>query len=307
VVPGNRAVVHHILTFARGGVGGEPAEALREGAGGGFLSAFVPGLRAQPFPPGMAKRIPAGSKLIFQVHYTPNGTKQLDNSELGLWFADKNAITHEVKSIANATRRLEIPPQEANYPAEALTPALPTQGVLLSMSPHMHLRGKDFRYEVLWPGGRKETLLDVPHYDFNWQTTYRLAEPIQLPAGTRIHSIAHYDNSVDNQSNPDPTKTVRWGDQTWDEMMIGYFDLAIARSEADRVSVENGSESSRPRPAAKAGRLDGKMLQSLFDKDGDGLISREEAPNRLKDAFELLDRNKDGQLDSNELANLPGR
>lgn len=229
VQPGNPAVVHHILVFARGGKKGERAAELRDGAGGGFLSGYVPGLRVKPYPEGMAKKIPAGSKLYFQVHYTTNGTTQFDNSQLGLWFADEPQITHEIKTIANATKKLAIPPHEPNYEVDATTGALPTEGLLLSLSPHMHLRGKDFRYDIIFPGGKRETLLDVPHYDFNWQTTYRLAEPLPLPRGTRMYSIAHYDNSADNLSNPDPSKLVTWGDQTWEEMMIGYFDLAIPR------------------------------------------------------------------------------
>jgi len=304
VLPGNRAVVHHILVFARS-VGGERADQTREGAGGGFLSAFVPGLRAKPFPTGMAKRIPAGSKIIFQVHYTPNCTKQLDNSELGLWFTDAQSITHEVKTIANATRRLEIPPYEANYKAEATTPAIPADVLLLSVAPHMHLRGKDFRYDLILPGGGEKTLLDVPHYDFNWQTTYRLAEPLNLPRGTRMHSVAHYDNSADNLSNPDPSKAVRWGDQTWDEMMIGYFDIAIARGDADKIAVEAGGDAQPQRAASNGPRLDGPALLLLLDKNQDGKISRAEAPERLKNAFDLLDLNKDGELDAGELAKIP--
>ncbi|HEY2412511.1 MAG TPA: redoxin domain-containing protein [Pirellulaceae bacterium] len=305
VLPGNRAVVHHILVFARGGAGGERAEQLREGTGGGFLSAFVPGMRAKPFPSGMAKRIPAGSKIIFQVHYTPNGTKQLDNSQLGLWFTDAKNVTHEVKTIANATRRLEIPPYDSNYKAEVTTGPLPVEGLLLSMAPHMHLRGKDFRYDVILPGSSDKTLLDVPHYDFNWQTTYRLAEPLKLPRGTRMHSVAHYDNSADNLSNPDASQTVRWGDQTWDEMMIGYFDIAIPRTEADKVPVEAGSDAQPPRTASETPRLDGPALLLLLDKNSDGKISRAEAPQRLKNAFDLLDRNQDGELDAAELARIP--
>jgi peroxiredoxin len=307
VLPGNRAVVHHILVFARGGVGGERAEQLREGAGGGFLSAFVPGLRAKPFPTGMAKRIPAGSKIIFQVHYTPNGAKQLDNSQLGLWFTDAKNVTHEVKTIANATRRLEIPPYDSNYKAEATFGPLPVDGLLLSLAPHMHLRGKDFHYDLMLPDGMKKTLLDVPHYDFNWQTTYRLAEPLMVPRGTRMHSVAHYDNSADNLSNPDPSKTIRWGDQTWDEMMIGYFDIAIPRTEADKVSVEAGGDIPPRRTAGDMPRLDGPALLLLLDKNSDGKISRAEAPERLKNAFDLLDQNKDGKLDSTELAKIQQR
>jgi peroxiredoxin len=307
VMPGNRAVVHHILIFTPGGANGPRADTLRDGAGGGFLSGYVPGFRTKPYPTGMAKRIPAGAKLVFQVHYTPNGTQQLDNSQLALWFADKETITHEVKSIANATRRLEIPPYEANYKAEATTAPLPAPALLLCLSPHMHVRGKDFRYDIKWPGGREETLLDVPHYDFNWQTTYMLDEPLPLPTGTRIYSVAHFDNSADNLNNPDPSKTVRWGDQTWDEMMIGYFDLAIARSEADKVAVENSQEPARNRSAAGDVPPDAKTMITLFDKDQDGKISSEEAPKRLKDAFFLLDFNRDGHLDETELARIPRR
>ncbi len=307
VLPGNRAVVHHVLIFARGGVGGEKPETLRDGAGGGFLSGYVPGFRTKPYSPGMAKRIPAGSKLIFQVHYTPNGTKQLDLSQLGLWFADKDTITHEVKSIANAAKRLEIPPHDSNYKAEATTAALSTPALLLCLSPHMHVRGKDFRYEIKWPGQPEETLLDVPHYDFNWQTTYMLSKPLPLPVGTRIYSVAHFDNSTDNLSNPDPNKTVRWGDQTWDEMMIGYFDLAIPRADADKVSTENTNTPAQNPPAAGGPRIDGKTLLTMFDKNSDGKISREEAPDRLKDAFILLDFNRDGHLDDTELARIPSR
>jgi peroxiredoxin len=308
VLPGNRSVVHHVLVFAHGGAGGERADAQRGGAGGGFLSAFVPGLRAKPYPAGMAKRIPAGSKLVFQVHYTTNGTAQSDLSELGLWFADASTVTHEIKSIANATRRLAIPPNDPNYMAEATTGALPTEALLLSLSPHMHLRGKDFRYDLMAPDGAKETLLDVPHYDFNWQTTYRLAEPLKLRPGTRLHSIAHFDNSAENLSNPDPSVTVRWGDQTWEEMMIGYFDLAIARSEADKVPVEAGRDSTPAQPPAAAGpRPDSRALMTLLDKNKDGQISRDEAPDRLKDAFKFLDINADGVLTAEELARIPRR
>ena len=294
VQPGNRAVVHHVLVFARGGTG-EKVETLRDGAGGGFLSGYVPGLRAKPYPAGMAKRIPAGSKLIFQVHYTTNGTAQHDNSQLGLWLADADTITHEVKTIANASRRLAIPPYEANYETATTTAALPSEGLLLSLSPHMHLRGKDFRYDVIFPGGRKETLLDVPHYDFNWQTTYRLAQPLKLPAGTKMYSIAHYDNSADNLSNPDPSKPVTWGDQTWEEMMIGYFDLAIPRAEASKVPENGGSDSS------VSAALDGKGIMALLDRNRDGKISRTEAPERLQAAFDKLDRDQSGELTAEEL------
>ncbi|MCA9067119.1 MAG: hypothetical protein KDA96_28860, partial [Planctomycetaceae bacterium] len=177
----------------------------------------------------MAKRIPAGSELIFQMHYTPIGTEQFDQSKVGFVFADEDEVKYEVRTTSAAQRRLSIPPGDEDYRVEATTRASPVEVRLLGMMPHMHLRGKSFRYEARFPDGKTEVLLDIPAYDFNWQTGYRLAEPLLLPAGTRMHCEASYDNSADNLSNPDSTATVTWGDQTWDEMMIGYFDIAVSR------------------------------------------------------------------------------
>lgn len=222
LMPGNRAVVHHILCFVRpkgtqGGVHGDR----------GFLVGYVPGARVQPEPPGMAKRIPAGSELIFQVHYTPIGTPQTDQSHLGLVFTDAEKITHEIMTSSAVQTRFEIPPHAPAHEVTAVTPEQLPEGVLLGFSPHMHLRGKAFRYELVAPDSTRETLLDIPAYDFNWQTTYQLAEPMKIVPGSRIASTAVFDNSADNLNNPDPEATVRWGDQTWDEMMIGYFHYAV--------------------------------------------------------------------------------
>jgi peroxiredoxin/mono/diheme cytochrome c family protein len=226
VRPGNRAVVHHILVFARQiGDKGDP-----DGGGTrGFLASYVPGLRPQPYPAGMAKRVPAGSILIFQVHYTPNGSKQTDLSRIGFVFADPKTLTHEVRTTSAVQRQIGIPPGMADYAIEATSRPATDGSLLLGYMPHMHLRGKAFSYEAVYPDGKKEMLLDVPHYDFNWQTAYRLSDPLKLPAGTKVHAVAHYDNSADNPNNPDPEKRVRWGEQTWDEMMIGYFDVAVPR------------------------------------------------------------------------------
>jgi len=121
-----------------------------------------------------------------------------------------------------------LPAGEGAYEAKSET-AFDHDADLYSFLPHMHLRGKDFRYEVVYPDGKRETLLSVPRYDFNWQSTYRLEKPLHLPAGTRIECTAHYDNSKHNPNNPDPAKRVRWGDQTWDEMMIGFVDYANSK------------------------------------------------------------------------------
>jgi peroxiredoxin len=249
VLPGNRAVVHHVLVFARA----SPGDRLQDGGIGGFLVGYVPGLRPLPLPDGMAKRIPAGSKLIFQVHYTPNGTVQKDRTKVGFLFADPKEVKHEVITTSAAQRRLRIPPQEPNHRVEATSRSRDEQVLLLGMMPHMHVRGKSFFYEAIYPDDRRETLLDVPRYDFNWQTSYRLAEPKLLPAGTRLHCVAHFDNSEKNLNNPNPQATVRWGDQTWEEMMIGYFDIAIPRAalSKDKPSTESGEDKPAPSRAKK--------------------------------------------------------
>jgi peroxiredoxin len=224
VMPGNRAVVHHLLVFA---FSKGLDEALADGTTDGYLAAYVPGMRTANYPEGMAKRIPAGSRLVFQVHYTANGSEQFDCSKLGLILADPKRVQYEVLTGSVIRRSIAIPPRTARYRATADFAGLPEQSYLLSMMPHMHSRGAAFNYQLVYPNGKILTLLDIPHYDANWQTTYRLLEPLALPAGSRLRSTAFFDNSEDNPNNPDPTKTVRWGLQAKDEMMVGYFDVAV--------------------------------------------------------------------------------
>ena len=272
VKPGNRAVVHHVLVFALP-KGGRDLSAVGGGVSG-FLAAYVPGLRALPYPEGMAKRLPAGSNLLFQIHYTPNGSKTEDMTKIGFLFTDANKVRYEVKTTSAAGRQINIPPWADNHKVEAQR-GLPSDVQLLTFSPHMHVRGKSFFYEAIYPDGKKETLLDVPHYDFNWQTAYRYAEPKKLPAGTKIHAVAHFDNSAKNLNNPDPTKTVRWGDQTWNEMMIGYFDVAIPKDKAEAFDAVK------------------------FPPGGI------EIPERAKPLFKNFDKNNDGKIDEKEFEALP--
>ncbi len=284
VQPGDRAVVHHVLVLVR------PPEGSPAGAGGGeFLAGYVPGMRATPYPEGMAKLIPKGSKLVFQLHYTPNGTPRRDLSRIGLYFADPDEITHVVVTSRAAENRFSIPPNEGDHKVEASSPSSPADLLLLSMMPHMHLRGKSFTYEAVMPGGRRTTLLDVPRYDFNWQTSYRLAEPLAMPAGSRMHCVARFDNSTDNPANPDPGATVRWGDQTWNEMMIGYFDVAVPIGQAAPARAR--------RPVAanpEARRREAEQLVKRFDADGDGKVARKEVPERILPIFTALDKDEDG-------------
>jgi peroxiredoxin/mono/diheme cytochrome c family protein len=314
VLPDNRAVVHHVLVFASEGD-------LRRVAGGagGFLVGYVPGLRPLPFPDGMAKRVPAGSKLVFQVHYTPNGSPQKDRTKVGFIFADPKDVKQEVMTISAASRALSIPPLADNHRVEATGRGQSADVLLLGLMPHMHVRGKSFFYEAVYPDGQRETILDVPHYDFNWQTSYRLAEPKPLPAGTRMHCIAHYDNSENNPSNPNPKATVRWGDQTWNEMMIGYFDIAVPRTPKSRaadmaasdvadaggarVPLEAPPLGTAPATPPRGGRLAFSPAEILkqFDRDGDGKVTRDEVPERLRRLFDRLDRDGDKVLSPEEL------
>jgi hypothetical protein len=156
------------------------------------------------------------------MHYTPNGSPQQDRSYLGLVFADPKTVTKVVRGGAVINAGLEIPPGARNHRVTAEQEV--TQDIrLLSLSPHLHLRGKSFRFEAVLPDGQRRLLLDVPRWDFHWQLRYDLAEPPRLPRGSRLVCVAHYDNSADNPNNPDPTQTVTWGDQTWQEMLIGFY------------------------------------------------------------------------------------
>jgi hypothetical protein len=219
---GAAEVVHHILVYIV-----YPGDRFIPGGPGRVLVGAAPGDTALVLPPGVAKKIPRGSKLVFQMHYTPNGKAQKDRSSVGLVFAngppEREAIT---AGIGNPS--LLIPPGDAHYKVEA-TYRFGRDAQLLGFMPHMHLRGKDFLYEAVHPDGRTEVLLRVPRYDFNWQGSYRLREPYPMPKGSRLHCVGHFDNSAGNPNNPDPTREVRWGDQTWEEMMIGWAEFAFDR------------------------------------------------------------------------------
>ncbi len=283
IKPGNHLVVHHILAFTRPKEGKK--KRLTEASG--FLAAYVPGLVPEPYLPGMAKKIPANSELVFQVHYTPVGSEQKDISEIGLIFTEEKSVTHLVMTSSAINTRFVIPAHASNYEVTANSPSAQTSVQLLAMMPHMHLRGKSFKYEILFPGGKRETVLSIPRYDFNWQTAYRLQKPITLPPGTRIHCTAHYDNSKENPFNPNPDIPVSWGDQTWDEMMIGYFDVAIPYSPSSKNQLALGGRPER--------------LIARFDKNSDGEISRDEIPTRLVPIFLLIDRDKNSRVTLEEL------
>ena len=210
--PGSRAVVHHIIVFVQGG-----REQQR------LLVGYAPGEQPAVMSKGLARKIPAGSNLVFQVHYTPTGTEAKDRSYVGLIFAkeppEKELVTRPVMNM-----KFAIPPGDPNYRVES-TYTFTENAHIHSLMPHMHLRGKDFEYRVTYPDGTSKVILSVPKYDFGWQSYYMLKEPVAAPKGTRLDCVAHFDNSEKNKHNPDPTKEVLWGDQTWEEMMIGWMSF----------------------------------------------------------------------------------
>jgi hypothetical protein len=228
-------VVHHVLILIDSS-GPAPAGVVRPwtppytsligGGGGGLDGSFATTLaagRGMIYPPGRAKLLPAGATIVMQIHYTPDGTPHQSKTRLGMRFA-KQPPTEPVDSRALATVAFMIPPGDPSYEVIS-TRVMPRDATLLSLRPHMHLRGKSFRYVAEFPDGKKEVLLDVPKWDFEWQVEYVLAKPRLLPQGTLLRAIATYDNSQDNPANPDPSKRVFFGLQSTDEMMIGYYEV----------------------------------------------------------------------------------
>lgn len=254
VRPGNRALVHHVIAFVRPpgskwladaepGVAFVPGRSKRsrnsEGGDGGMtgvelLVGYAPGLQPQVAEPGKAKFVKAGSDIVLQLHYTANGTPGDDQTKIGLIFAPETP-KQRLLTVNATNAKFIIPAGDPNYEVKSSI-TLQDDTELVWLMPHMHLRGKDFVYRAVYPTGEEQTLLSVPHYDFNWQLAYQPEKPIVLPKGTRIDCTAHFDNSANNPANPDPKKEVRWGDQSWEEMMIGWFDIAID-AKADPISI----------------------------------------------------------------------
>jgi hypothetical protein len=189
-----------------------------------LLLVYAPGSSPDQWADGMAKFVPAGSDLVFQMHYTSNGTPAEDQTSIALVFA-KSPPKQRVITLQLNNHALIIPPGADNFRVE-VQGTLPNDATLLSLFPHMHLRGKRFEYDIVHDDGSVEILLRV-NYHFHWQLSYKLAQSRLLKAGTKLRAVAWYDNSKNNPHNPDPEKTVTWGDQTSEEMMVGFFDVAI--------------------------------------------------------------------------------
>jgi hypothetical protein len=190
-----------------------------------LLVGYAPGMPAQILAPGVAKLLPAGADLVLQMHYTTTGKEANDQSSIGLVFSKEPPQRRDV-TVAAANAWFAIPANDPNYEVKSQI-TLQDDAEMINLMPHMHLRGKDFLYRVVYPTGETSTLLSVPKYDFSWQLVYVFDKPIVLPKGSRIECVAHFDNSINNAYNPNPNAVVHFGDQTWDEMMIGWFDVTI--------------------------------------------------------------------------------
>lgn len=312
-IPGNRSVVHHAIVFIR-----PPDDQPFRGVG--WLTAYVPGQRMIPMPAGHARRVPAGSRLVFQMHYTTNGTAQEDLSKVGVIFADPKEVTDEVITLIGIDQEFEIPPHAERHEVKGRVRWMPKDGKLLAIAPHMHVRGKSFEMSAEKQDG-STTLLNVPQYDFNWQHSYVLAEPMPLQDIARLNFAATFDNSDKNPFNPDPTQWVNWGDQTWEEMAVVFLEVSDPLKTSEEKSGDNLQTRTNRRQARSAStpvedvlsdadrraRIEEqvqKFVNDFFeqlDTNHDGVLMRSEAPSALRTRFGQYDHNNDQAADRSEL------
>ena len=243
VRPSDRTVVHHAVVYlrepgsrwmseAKPGIafvpsnltpGGRFANVL--GASNDVLTVYTPGMVPDIYKPGQAKQIKAGTDFVIQMHYTASGKDSRDRTSIGMVFA-KGEPTERIITTAAVNNRFVIPAGDGNFKAEATVPVVNPM-TMISLFPHMHLRGKSFQYDLIYPTGETKTIMRVDHWSPNWQLSYKLAEPIQLTPGMKVRATAWWDNSANNPANPDPSKEVKWGDQSWEEMLVGFYDVAV--------------------------------------------------------------------------------
>jgi thiol-disulfide isomerase/thioredoxin len=305
VKPTARQVVHHILIFAVPNAQSHDAPLERllgqvVDETSGFFAAYVPGNDHVIFPEGFARLLPKNTDLLFQIHYTPNGTATRDQTEIGLVFA-RETPKHALRVASLSNRRFQIPPMTKDFAVHAEL-YVPADVVVTAFMPHMHVRGQAFRYEVRKPDGEKLTLLEVPRYDFNWQLRYELREPIFIPRGSAALATGWFDNSKSNPYNPDPTKTVRWGLQTHDEMMLGYVEYYLVNENLASARPPEALDSAQQRLRGFArDPAVGNAIIRIFDRNQDGKVEKSEVPPQFHPQFEALDRNGDGVVNPEEL------
>jgi hypothetical protein len=243
VRPSDRTVVHHAVIYlrepgskwmadAKPGIPFVPSNlnpgsrfANVLGAQNDVLTVYTPGMVPDSWKDGQAKQIKAGTDFVIQMHYTASGKDTKDQTSIGLIYA-KEPPKERIITTAAVNNRFTIPPGDPDFKAEAVVPVNNTM-TMISLFPHMHLRGKAFQYDLIYPTGETKTILRVDHWSLNWQLSYKLAEPIELTPGMKVRATAWWDNSPNNPSNPDPSKEVKWGDQSWEEMLVGFYDIAV--------------------------------------------------------------------------------
>jgi AhpC/TSA family protein len=294
VVPGDREVVHHILA----GTQDSDTTQMRRDSGvfDNYLIGYAPGNESHQFPADTGVYIPPGGEFLFQMHYTPVGRQTTDRSRIGLYFhAEKPDNFFRQDVVVNPMIR--IPAQKARH-AEVAYYAFDQAVLLHDMVPHAHYRGVASKFELWKPDGSKEVILSVPNYDFNWQRTYEFVEPKQVPAGTKLVHTTWYDNSAANPGNPDPTREVPWGLQSWDEMLYGAFSYTIV-----------GETTESPVHDKLLART--TQFVGFLDQNIDGKLSWRELPKQLKkqlvQGFKAVDTNGDGGLDIQEMYTLSKR
>lgn len=311
VIPGNRTVVHHAIVFIRP-PDGTPFRGV------GWLTAYVPGQRTVEMPSGHGRRIPAGSKLVFQMHYTTNGSPQQDMTQVGLLFGQEDQMTHEVITVVGIDQEFEIPPNTPAHEVSGDVRWFPREGRLLAVAPHMHLRGKQFRLSAERDGA-SEMLLNVPRYDFNWQHAYEFSVAPDLSTIDRLRFTVTFDNSSENPFNPDPSQWVTWGDQTWEEMAVAFFEVAEPRKKNSAASSaparpsETGStnasgtvatgDQAADVEAAREKKIE-QFVADFFarlDTNGDNIVLQSEAPVAVRSRFGRFDQNGDKKATREEV------
>lgn len=304
IIPGAPSVVHHAIVFVRPPDDGEFI-------GIGWLNAYVPGQHPVVYPEGYARRIPANSKLVFQMHYTPSGVETFDVSKIGLNFVEAEKVTHQIFTTIAIDQDFEIPPNAQNHTVKADMWEVSESAKLLAISPHMHLRGKSFEVVGIKSDNSEEIVLKVPHYDFNWQHTYELSNPLSTRDFKKITISAVFDNSKENPFNPNADEFVMWGDQTWEEMALGYFDVAIPlvrdSSAPPRRPVSTRALGRPSKPTHETVTQDWveayvKDMLSRYDSNKNGEISRSETFGVFRDyGYWNIDRDHDEKITRDEL------
>ena len=268
--PGNRKVLHHIIAFQVKGFE-EPDPQ------GGWLGAWAAGTDPMVFPPGTGRLLQKGANILADMHYHPVDTDEKDVTRIGIHFVD-GAVDKELVNIWVQNDDFEIPAGAKSHEVVS-SYKFWQSGKIMGLIPHMHYRGADFKFTAYYPDGRQEVLLSVPRWDFNWQTNYELAQPLTVPAGTRVECVAHYDNSADNPVNPDPTRNVPFGLESYDEMMIGFVDFVVDEGirlkEPQQIRTEMLHQLGRTHPgevyAVHAGKPE--FTAPLYlPKQGDGVF-----------------------------------